>query len=252
MTPAEQAKLDSVIGQIVAANRILGNEGVCDAYGHISHRHPLDPTKLLLSRSRSPELVEPDDIMTIDFDGKPVDGRTDPMYFERFIHCGIYETRPDINCVVHSHARGVLAFTISDVKLVPVIHTGASCGCDIPVWDIETNFGATNLLVANQAQGRDLAKALGTDGRVALMRGHGFAAAGRTLSEALRIAIYLPQNAQVQMEAMQLGGRFKALTAGEMEVREAAGPDGSDIARAMQYWARRANCEHYLTYKRSA
>lgn len=244
------SKVDEVIGQLVAANRILGNEGVCDAYGHISHRHPEDPTKFLLSRSRSPELVEPEDIMTLDFEGRPVDGRSDPMYFERFIHCGIYEARPEINCVVHSHARQVLAFTISDVKLVPVVHTGASCGCDMPVWDIEDNFGATNLLVANIAQGRDLAKTLGKN-RVALMRGHGFAAAGRTLSEALRIAIYLPQNAQVQMEAMQLGGRFKALTAGEMEVREAAGPEGSDIARAMQYWARRANCEHYLTYKKS-
>jgi len=181
MTSEEQAKVDAIVGLIVAGNRILGNEGVCDAYGHISHRHPLDPTKLLLSRSRSPELVEPEDIMTIDFDGKPVDGRSDPMYYERFIHCGIYEARPDIQCVIHSHARSVLAFTISDVKLVPVIHTGSACGCEMPVWDIEDKFGDTNLLVSTQAQGRDLAQALGKDGRVALMRGHGFAAAGRSL-----------------------------------------------------------------------
>ena len=250
MTDKSQSALDKIIGELVAANRILGNEGVCDAYGHISHRHPHDPAKFLLSRSRSPELVEPEDIMAFDFLGNPQDGRTDPMYYERFIHCGIYEANPDVNCVVHSHARGVLAFTISDVKLVPVVHTGASCGCEMPVWDIEDKFGATNLLVANVDQGRDLAKTLGKN-RVALMRGHGFAAAGRTLSEALRISIYLPQNAQVQMEAMLLGGKFKALSAGEMEVRAAAGPDGSDIARAMQYWARRANCEHFLTYKKS-
>ncbi len=142
----------------------------------------------------------------------------------------------------------MLAFSISDVKLVPVIHTAASCGCDIPVWDSEDNFGATNLLVANVAQGRDLAKTIGPKGRAALMRGHGFTAAGRTLAEALRIAIYLPQNAAVMMEAIQLGGRVKPLTQGEMEVRESQGPDGGDIGRAMAYWAKRAGCSHYLDY----
>ncbi|MGE3644449.1 MAG: class II aldolase/adducin family protein [Beijerinckiaceae bacterium] len=240
--------LETVKNNLVAANRILAHEGIFDAYGHVSMRHPTEPDKMLLSRSRSPELVEPEDIMIFTFDGKPADGRSDPAYYERFIHCGIYEARPDIMSVVHSHASSVLPFSISDVKLVPVIHTAASCGCEIPVWDSETNFGATNLLVANVAQGRDLAKTIGPQGRAALMRGHGFTAAGRTLAEALRIAIYLPENAAVMMDAIKLGGRVKALTPGEMEIREAQGPDGSDIGRALAYWAKRAGCSHYLNY----
>lgn len=82
------ANMKQLIGELVAANRILANENVVDAYGHVSVRHPEDPGKFLLSRSRSPELVEPDDIMTFTLDGKPADGRSDPAYFERFIHCG--------------------------------------------------------------------------------------------------------------------------------------------------------------------
>jgi ribulose-5-phosphate 4-epimerase/fuculose-1-phosphate aldolase len=244
------ADIEELKRQLVAANRILANEGVFDAYGHVSMRHPDEPDKFLLSRSRSPELVEPEDIMIFTFDGKPADGRKDPAYFERFIHCGVYEANPEVQSVVHSHARSVLAFSISDVKLVPVVHTAASCGCDIPVWDIEDNFGATNLLVSNIDQGRDLAKTLGK-GRAALMRGHGFTAAGRTLAEALRIAIYLPQNAATMLEAIQLGGSIKPLTQGEMDVRNAAGPDSGDIGRAMAYWAKRADCSHYLDYKPS-
>ena len=244
------ADLEDIKKQLTAANRILAHEGVFDAYGHISVRHPTEPDKFLLSRSRSPELVEPEDIMVFTFDGKPADGRTDPAYFERFIHCGVYEANPEINSVVHSHARSVLAFSVSDVKLVPLVHTAASCGCDIPVWDIEDNFGATNLLVSNADQGRDLAKTMGK-GRAALMRGHGFTAAGRTLAEALRIAIYLPQNAQIMLEAIQLGGSIKPLTEGEMAMREAQGPDGGDIGRAMAYWAKRAGCSHYLDYQPS-
>ena len=32
--------LDFHIGELVIANRILANEGVVDAYGHVSMRHP--------------------------------------------------------------------------------------------------------------------------------------------------------------------------------------------------------------------
>ena len=46
--------LDFHIGQLVIANRILANEGVVDAYGHVSMRHPHHPERYLLSWSRSP------------------------------------------------------------------------------------------------------------------------------------------------------------------------------------------------------
>lgn len=239
------SNIKQLTGLLVAANRILANENVVDAYGHVSIRHPDDPGKFLLSRSRSPELVEPEDIMIFTLDGKPADGRSDPAYFERFIHCGCYELLPEVNAVVHSHARAVLPFSISSVRLKPAIHTASPCGCELPVWDIEDNFGATNLLVANIEQGRDLARTF-VKNRATLMRGHGFTAVGRTLAEVLRVSIYLPVNAQVMMDAIRLGGTIKCLTDGEIEVRESAGPEGSDIRRAMDYWARRAGASQYL------
>ena len=58
------SQLDHAIGELVIANRILANEGVVDAYGHVSIRHPANRDRYLLSRSRSPELVTQDDIMT--------------------------------------------------------------------------------------------------------------------------------------------------------------------------------------------
>src|SRR5262245_11279786 len=69
--------LDFHIGQLVIANRILANEAVVDAYGHVSIRHPRHPERYLLAWSRSPELVERADIMEFTLDGNPVsnDGR---------------------------------------------------------------------------------------------------------------------------------------------------------------------------------
>ena len=48
---------------LVAANRILGHEGILDAYGHVSVRHPENPGHFLLSRARSPEYVEVADVL---------------------------------------------------------------------------------------------------------------------------------------------------------------------------------------------
>ena len=170
-------------------------------------------------------------------------------YLERFIHGAIYEARPDVHAVVHAHAEDTLPFGIAGAqKLVPVIHSGAFIGGAVPVWDIADAFGdATNLLVTNVAQGRDLAKTL-ADGRVSLMRGHGFAAAAPSLIDVVRLSVYLPRNARVQMNAMRMGD-FKPLSAGEIGERsggETYSPNSLATWRAWEYWAYRAKCEGLL------
>src|ERR1700726_2794393 len=49
-----------IIEDLVAANRILVNEGVLDAFGHVSIRHPGNPNRYLMSRSLAPILVSAD------------------------------------------------------------------------------------------------------------------------------------------------------------------------------------------------
>jgi ribulose-5-phosphate 4-epimerase/fuculose-1-phosphate aldolase len=240
------SELESAIKDVVIANRILAHQGVVDAYGHVSIRHPLNPERFLLSRSRSPELVEERDIMEFTLDGKVVGDDRRPPYLERFIHGGIYEARPDVNAVVHSHAEETLPFGIAGVPLKPVIHVASSIGASVPVWDIADKFGDnTNLLVVNQDHGRDLAKRLGP-GRVALMRGHGFAAGGGTVQDVVRLSVYLPVNARVMTAAMRLNPNFKALAPGEIEVRGAFNPKAPESWRAWEYWARRAGVAHLL------
>ena len=237
-------KLTRAIRDLVIANRILANEGVVDAYGHISLRHPEHPDRFLLSRSRSPELVEPEDIMQFSLDGKVVGDDKRPPYLERFIHGGVFESRPEIMAVVHSHAQSVLPYSISSTPLQPVIHVGAILGTHIPIWDIADDFGDTNLLVVNPEQGRSLAKRLGPYS-ISLMRGHGFTAAGKTLIQALWMAVYLPVNAAVQSEASRLGP-FKPLSKREIELGGALDPTSPAMLRSWEYWAKRAGCEALL------
>ena len=124
--------------------------------------------------------------------GRVVGDDRRPPYLERFIHGGLYEARSDVNAVVHSHAEDTLAFGITDVPLQPVIHVARTMGANVPVWDIANKSGdGTNLLVTNVEQGRDLARCVG-HGSLALMRGHGFAAACGSILEVVRLSVYLP------------------------------------------------------------
>src|SRR5580698_5349135 len=184
-------EVDKAIDELVMANRILASEKIVDAYGHVSIRHPVTPGRFLLSCSRSPEFVSAEDILEFGYDGEPIVAGGKQPYLERFIHAALYAARPDVNAVVHSHAEDILPFSISNTPLVPVLHTASGIGESVPVWDIRDRFGDTTLLVETIAQGNDLATTLGPNS-VALMRGHGFTATGRSLTEVLKTSIYLP------------------------------------------------------------
>ena len=231
------SKLGDVIEELVTANRILAREGVVDSFGHVSVRHPLDPQRYLLSRSRAPDCIEPEDIMEFTLEGEPIDARGRAPYLERFIHGALYEARGDIISVVHNHSESVIPFGVTGRQLKPVFHMGASIGQEVPVWDSHDHFGDTALLVENMDMGRDLASLMGSRS-AALMRGHGATVAGRNIRQAVYVSVYLEVNARLQKQAMDMG-EVKFLTAGEVaKVSARTGPYG--INRAWENWCRRA------------
>jgi ribulose-5-phosphate 4-epimerase/fuculose-1-phosphate aldolase len=227
---------------LVVANRILAREGVVDAYGHVSIRHPGRPDRFFLSRSRSAELVTVDDLLEFDLTGEAVDTRGYAVYLERFIHAALYEARPDVLAIVHSHAEEVIPFSVTGTPLRAMCHLGARMGSDVRLWDISERFGDTNLLVSNLEQARDMARALGPH-RVVLMRGHGCTVAAESLHTAVIAAIYTRLNARLQTQAM-LMGPVKYLSPGELDraiLLGAAGTVGGE--RIWEYFRHRAGCD---------
>lgn len=237
-----------LISDLVIANHILAHENIVDAYGHVSIRTPDNPKTFFMARSLAPELVTADDIVELDLEGNPVHHETRHLYLERFIHGAILEARPEVTSVVHAHAEDVLPFGIVDgAPLRPVIHSGSFIGATIPVWDIADRFGDTNLLVSNIEQGRDLAKSLAGN-NVALMRGHGFAAAARSLIEAVRMSVFLPRNARALSAALRLGGEVRYLSHGEIDARNRGyKPYSPETWRAWEYWATKCGCGEMLS-----
>ena len=208
-------KVRTLLDELVIANHVLANEKVVDSFGHISVRNPENPKHFFLSCSRSPEIVSIEDIMEFDLEGNNVDGSILRPYGERFIHGALLEARPEIQSVVHNHSLSVIPFGVTNTPLLPIIHTGAAIGRNIPTWDIHDNFGDTDLLVRNMEQGRDLAKTMG-QANVVLMRGHGCSVVGSSIKEATLTAVYLQISATVQLQSMSLGD-VRYLTPGETD-----------------------------------
>ena len=228
--PAEPA----LIEDLVAANRILADQGVVDGYGHVSARQNLDPNRYLLARSVAPELVTAEDIVEFDLDSNAVDPRGRKFYLERFIHGEIYKARPEVKSVVHHHSPAVIPFGVTNVPLKPIYHMAAFVGLGVPVFEIREAGGMTDMLVSTPELGRALARTL-ADKPAALMRGHGAVVVGASIPESVARSVYLQMNARLQAQAIALGGEITYLD--PEEVRKLGGLGGYD--RAWQLWKRK-------------
>jgi HCOMODA/2-hydroxy-3-carboxy-muconic semialdehyde decarboxylase len=226
-----------LIEDLVAASRILAAEGVLDGYGHVSMRHPGNADRYLMSRSLAPALVTTDDIMELDLDSNPVDGRGRTLFRERFIHGMIFKARPDVMAVVHSHSPAVIPFGITQVPMQPTFHMAAFLYRQPPVFEIRDVAGWTNMLITSNHLGTALARTLG-ENSVALMRGHGNVVVGPSLPIAVFRAVYTEVNARLQMAAIALGGPVNYLSAQEGDIITNQEP--GDVGRAWNLWKTKA------------
>src|SRR5690348_6753608 len=208
-----------LVDDLVAANRILADQGVVDGYGHVSVRHPADPQRYLMSRSIAPELVTAADVMEYDLDSVPVDARDRASYLERFIHGEIYRARPDVKAVVHNHSPSVVPFSVTKTAMRPIFHMAAFVGEGVPNFEIRNAKKGTDLLVKTPYLGQALAKTLGKS-PAALMLGHGSVTVGETLPRAVGRSVYLEMSARMQLQAITIAGpRGKIVYLDDSEVR---------------------------------
>ncbi len=221
--------------ELIVATRILANEKILDAFGHVSVRHPHDPQRYFIPRHRAPELAEISDLVELTLDSEPVRPTESRLYSEKVIHGEIYKARPDVNAVVHHHAHTVLPFAISGQQIVPVFHLGAVIG-HVPFWDQRDEFGDTNMLVTKPEEGASLARTLGPNWMV-LMRRHGATVAGTSIRELTFRTVFGSDNCKLLSQAMAMG-RVDSLSPGEIKLTAAHQQRPPSTNRAWDYWVR--------------
>ena len=125
----------ALIEDLVAGSRILADQGVLDAYGHISVRSDKRPDHFLMSRSRAPALMTAADVMELGPDSEAISDKR-KGFIERYIHGEIYRTRRDAMAVVHSHSPSVIPFGVTKSQLKPIYHMASFLWSGVPTFDI--------------------------------------------------------------------------------------------------------------------
>jgi len=236
--PAAEREL---LDDLVVANRILFDQGVVDAFGHVSARHDKAPDRFLLARNMAPGQVTSADIIEFDLDGNPVDAGGRRVYLERFIHSEIYRVRPDVMAIVHNHSPTVVPFSIVPSQpFRPVCHMCGFIGRGAANFEIREVAGdASDLLIRSRELGAALARTLG-QGLITLMRGHGATIVAETIPQVVYRAVYAEVNARLLSEALRLGP-VTYLTEGEAEAARANVE--SQVQRPWNLWKARVAAE---------
>jgi L-fuculose-phosphate aldolase len=158
------------------------------------------------------EEISPDDLVLLDYAGQVIQGQR-PRHEEYPIHAEVLRLRPDVTCVVHTHARYGIAFAARGGQLLPVSHEGSFFWPPgVPIFDQFTD------LVRTREQGQAVATALGS-GRAVFLRNHGVVVAGATIAEAVWLALSLERAAELQLLA-QPTADAKILHTPEEEARQ--------------------------------
>jgi len=224
------------IDDLATASRILADQGVFDAAGHVSMRHPHHAERFLMSRSLAPELVTPNDIIEFTLDCEPCEASERTAFIERFLHGEVYRARSDVMAVAHGHSPSVIPFGLVDTPMRAMYHNAAFLAAGVPIFDIRDTFGVTDIVINSAERAAALAYTLG-DKSTVLLRAHGFVTVGPSLQAAVFRAFFTEVNARVQLQTVALGGPMAVLDQEEGQMADAI--NLSTHGRAWELWKKR-------------
>jgi ribulose-5-phosphate 4-epimerase/fuculose-1-phosphate aldolase len=214
---------------VISACRILSHQRLVEGFGHVSARI-LDTDLFLITPRTSLALVKQGELLTMNLQGNIVEGsQTAP--FEAWLHAAIMKSKSRVNAIARIHARVANIFSVTDRKLEPVHNHGSFFAGGVPV------FSAPDL-ISTAKLGDEVAKTLG-DKPAALLRGNGQVTVGRSIAEAVMLAIYLEEAAEVLYGALQIGTPIP-LTLDESKQRQTEALPPVDLQRAWNYFKHRA------------
>ncbi len=145
---------------------------------------------------KSYDSLTQDDVVVTDFEVEPVEGDLPPSS-ESLLHVGIYQRRPDVRAIVHTHAIYSSVLAVSGIDLPPVIdEVVVYVGGAIEV--SRYGFPGTPELADN------VCDALGVN-KAAFIANHGAVTVGETLEEALSICLLVERASQIYIMAHSLG-----------------------------------------------
>jgi ribulose-5-phosphate 4-epimerase/fuculose-1-phosphate aldolase len=217
---------------VVSACRILSQQKLVQGFGHVSARI-IDSDRFIITPRISLALVTEAELLTMHLNGELVAGNH-PAPFEAALHAAIMRMKPGVNAITRIHARVANMFSVTDRKLEPVHNHGSFFAGGVPVF-----FPPD--LISTVELGEQVASTMG-DQPAVLLRGNGQVTVGRTVPEAVMMAIYLEEAAEILQGALQIGTPIP-LTIDEAAKRQVEALPPVDLERAWNYFKDRVGVE---------
>jgi L-fuculose-phosphate aldolase len=188
------AAVDPLAVQAALGARMLSMGGHDDFnQGQVSCRRPGSDRFLIKGALTGFDEATPRDFVPGDVDPARDPDRLAPP--EIPLHQAVYQARPDVNCVVHSHAPAGLVFGALPDELVPLSHEGALLQGEVD------RFTLTSNTVLDIAVGRAIASSLGAGIAVFLVN-HGSVVVGKSVRHAVIFALMLERACRLQLDAL--------------------------------------------------
>lgn len=222
-------KIDPQVVQQLKENialgcRILAKLELSDYLGHVSARIP--GTDLVLIKARGLDMgnlldMTPDKVVTVDLEGRKVEGEGLNPPDEVVLHTEIFKARPDVMSVVHTHQKISTVLGDLGIRILPMQGIMAAIAArEIPVFE-------SSLKIVTHEQGAGVAQAL-KDHSAIHLRNHGVCTVGDSIEQAVVFAIWLEEQAKLTWYASMAGTpRGMSQEEVELQIKDALGPMAS-------------------------
>jgi ribulose-5-phosphate 4-epimerase/fuculose-1-phosphate aldolase len=199
-TAVERAMRIDLAAAFRLAVRLDLHEGVCN---HFSVMLPGGKAFLLNRYGLHWSEVTASNLLTLDAEGKVLEGEGEFEKTAFYIHSRIHLGNPRATCVLHTHMPYATALTLLEGGRLEMVEQNALRFHDDIAYD-----DVYNGLVVDNAEGDRLARALGGK-RVMFLANHGVIVVGPSVAEAFDALYYLERACRLQVLARSMGGKLR-------------------------------------------
>jgi len=203
---------DNIRREVLDSSRWLvehGYLGRLSSGGNISLRVPGEEILAITPSGRSYFSLDLNDICIIDFGQNSIEGSLAPS-IEVGMHIGVYQNRPDVNAVIHTHQP--FASTLSIInKPIPALFDEIAVEIGRVVDIVSYAFSGSSELVDN------VAAKLGNACHCYLIQNHGALCLGADMQRAMRNSELLETVARIYYQALSTGEQIQKLPPSAIE-----------------------------------
>ena len=182
---------------VEAGRKMLERKLTVETWGNISARDPETGFVYLTPSAMPYQLLQEEDIVVLRPDGSLAGGTRKPT-IETAMHLDIYQSRPEIRAIIHTHPIYSQVFATLRREIPPIIDEAAQI-LGGTVYPAEYALPGTPELAANAV------KTLGSDRMACLLANHGAVCLGETMDQAFTVCTVLEMTAQIYQMALAIG-----------------------------------------------